>query len=145
MWVEYAEKTRYNASQVPAEWHGWLHFIIDLTGGELLLLKPKRYGAEHKENWSGEGKQDPQVEGEIGLIFTKTMIFCSNGYIILLDNDKNCCKMEIELKAQMIVRTEIMEMRSTSDAQLKDHVNNANKLQVYIQTFKYALGLQSLS
>ncbi|KAG4921202.1 hypothetical protein JHK86_050015 [Glycine max] len=119
MWVEYAEKTRYNASQVPAEWHGWLHFIIDLTGGE--------------------------VEGEIGLIFTKTMIFCSNGYIILLDNDKNCCKMEIELKAQMIVRTEIMEMRSTSDAQLKDHVNNANKLQVYIQTFKYALGLQSLS
>ncbi|KAG4924280.1 hypothetical protein JHK87_049820 [Glycine soja] len=138
-WVEYAEKTRYNASQVPAEWHGWLHFIIDLTGGELLLLKPKRYGAEHKENW------DPQVEGEIGLIFTKTMIFCSNGYIILLDNDKNYCKMEIELKAQMIVRTEIMEMRSTSDAQLKDHVNNANKLQVYIQTFKYALGLQSLS
>ncbi|XP_028214957.1 uncharacterized protein LOC114397019, partial [Glycine soja] len=109
-WVEYAEKTRYNASQVPPEWHGWLHFIIDLTGGELLLLKPKRYGAEHKENWSGEVKQDPQVEGEIGLIFTKTMIFCSNGYIILLDNDKNYCKMEIELKAQMIVRIEIMEM-----------------------------------
>ncbi|KAI5394180.1 hypothetical protein KIW84_061033 [Lathyrus oleraceus] len=33
-WVEYAEKTRYNASQVPAEWHGWLHFITDHTGDE---------------------------------------------------------------------------------------------------------------
>lgn len=54
-------------------------------------------------------------------------------------------QMEIELKAQMIARTEIMEMRNTFDAQLKDHVNNANKLQVYIQTFIYALGLQSLS
>ena len=90
-WIEYAEKTRYNASQVPAEWHGWLHFITDHTGDEvilffriyflgnalwyenlkpqdnnnnnamkwlqLLLLKPKRYGVEHKENLSGEGEQ----------------------------------------------------------------------------------------
>ncbi|PWZ55755.1 putative NADH dehydrogenase [ubiquinone] 1 alpha subcomplex subunit 12 [Zea mays] len=31
-WVEYAEKGRYNASQVPAEWHGWLHHITDSTG-----------------------------------------------------------------------------------------------------------------
>ncbi|RDY14073.1 putative NADH dehydrogenase [ubiquinone] 1 alpha subcomplex subunit 12 [Mucuna pruriens] len=56
-WVEYAEKNRYNASQVPPEWHGWLHFITDHTGDELLLLKPKRYGVEHKENLSGEGEQ----------------------------------------------------------------------------------------
>ncbi|KAL3565249.1 hypothetical protein D5086_033295 [Populus alba] len=33
-WVEYAEKSRYNASQVPPEWHGWLHFITDHTGDE---------------------------------------------------------------------------------------------------------------
>lgn len=33
-WVEYAEKSRYNASQVPAEWHGWLHYITDHTGDE---------------------------------------------------------------------------------------------------------------
>jgi len=33
-WVEYAEKGRYNASQVPAEWHGWLHYITDNTGDE---------------------------------------------------------------------------------------------------------------
>ncbi|KAJ4721008.1 NADH dehydrogenase [ubiquinone] 1 alpha subcomplex subunit 12 [Melia azedarach] len=56
-WVEYAEKSRYNASQVPAEWHGWLHFITDHTGDELLMLKPKRYGVEHKENLSGEGEE----------------------------------------------------------------------------------------
>lgn len=34
-WVEYAEKRRYNASQVPPEWHGWLHFITDHTGDEV--------------------------------------------------------------------------------------------------------------
>ncbi|KAJ0080575.1 hypothetical protein Patl1_23862 [Pistacia atlantica] len=33
-WVEYAEKSRYNASQVPPEWHGWLHHITDHTGDE---------------------------------------------------------------------------------------------------------------
>lgn len=85
-WVEYASKNRYNASQVPPEWHGWLHHITDHTGDEvdkavstalfngiminsgdlsrhahlmmqLLLLKPKRYGVEHRENFSGEGDE----------------------------------------------------------------------------------------
>ncbi|XVF19546.1 hypothetical protein REPUB_Repub11eG0120800 [Reevesia pubescens] len=37
-WVEYAKKDRYDASQ-------------------LLMLKPKRYGVEHKENLSGKGSQ----------------------------------------------------------------------------------------
>ncbi|CAI0556204.1 unnamed protein product [Linum tenue] len=60
-WVEYAEKGRYNASQVPPEWHGWLHFITDHTGDEflffqLLMLRPKRYGVAHRENLSGEGE-----------------------------------------------------------------------------------------
>lgn len=34
-WVEYAEKGRYNASQVPPEWHGWLHHMTDHTGDEV--------------------------------------------------------------------------------------------------------------
>lgn len=85
--MEYASKDRYNASQVPPEWHGWLHFITDHTGDQvgpfvlsymllidslrlwkmvvkieihivqLLMLKPKRYGVEHKENLSGEGDE----------------------------------------------------------------------------------------
>ncbi|WRX33810.1 hypothetical protein QQP08_026297 [Theobroma cacao] len=37
-WVEYAKKDRYDASQ-------------------LLMLKPKRYGVEHKENLSGKGNE----------------------------------------------------------------------------------------
>ncbi|KAL6291810.1 hypothetical protein ACE6H2_009320 [Prunus campanulata] len=56
-WVEYAEKGRYNASQVPPEWHGWLHYITDLNWLQLLMLRPKRYGIEHKENFTGEGDE----------------------------------------------------------------------------------------
>ncbi|KAL9225069.1 hypothetical protein vseg_001036 [Gypsophila vaccaria] len=56
-WVEYASKNRYNASQVPPEWHGWLHYITDRTGDELLSLRPSRYGVDHKENFSGEGDE----------------------------------------------------------------------------------------
>ena len=39
-WVEYGDKGRYNASQVPAEWHGWLHFITDHTGDEVSFFNP---------------------------------------------------------------------------------------------------------
>ncbi|KAK3403659.1 hypothetical protein EUGRSUZ_K00090 [Eucalyptus grandis] len=46
-WVEYAEKGRYNASQVPAEWHGWLHHITDHTGDEAT------FNAKTKEVWGG--------------------------------------------------------------------------------------------
>ncbi|KAH0978660.1 hypothetical protein GBA52_005837 [Prunus armeniaca] len=57
-WVEYAEKGRYNASQVPPEWHGWLHYITDRTGDEATSdAKTKRYGIEHKENFTGEGDE----------------------------------------------------------------------------------------
>ncbi|XP_062201387.1 probable NADH dehydrogenase [ubiquinone] 1 alpha subcomplex subunit 12 [Phragmites australis] len=56
-WVEYAEKGRYNASQVPAEWHGWLHHITDNTGDKLLNQKTARYLVEHKQNFSGEGEE----------------------------------------------------------------------------------------
>ncbi|RLN43131.1 putative NADH dehydrogenase [Panicum miliaceum] len=56
-WVEYAEKDRYNASQVPPEWHGWLHHITDNTGDQLLAQKTARYLVEHKQNYSGEGEE----------------------------------------------------------------------------------------
>lgn len=41
-------------------------------------------------------------------------------------------QMEIELKAQIIARSELLKMRNTYDAQLKEHANNASKFQVYI-------------
>eukprot|EP00249_Psilotum_nudum_P007688 c20750_g1_i1 orf=743-1213(-) len=55
-WVEYADKKRYNASSVPPEWHGWLHYITDHTPDQLEGMKPVRYGIEHKPNLSGEGE-----------------------------------------------------------------------------------------
>lgn len=39
-------------------------------------------------------------------------------------------QMEIELKSQLIARSEIMEMQSNFDAQIKEHANAAAKLQV---------------
>lgn len=36
-WVEYADKGRYTATQVPSEWHGWLHFMTDHIGDEVSL------------------------------------------------------------------------------------------------------------
>ncbi|XP_020236764.1 uncharacterized protein LOC109816249 isoform X2 [Cajanus cajan] len=68
--------------------------------------------------------------------------FCSITVDGTLDNDilqqqlhnvvrqrQEFLQMEIELKAQLIARTEIMEIRNSFDAQLKEHVNNVNKLQ----------------
>ncbi|KAF6989498.1 hypothetical protein CFC21_006830 [Triticum aestivum] len=54
-WVEYADKGRYNASQVPAEWHGWLHHITDSTGDKLLEEKTKKFIREHRQNYTGQG------------------------------------------------------------------------------------------
>ncbi|CAL0327510.1 unnamed protein product [Lupinus luteus] len=48
-------------------------------------------------------------------------------------------QVEIELKAQVIARTEIMEMRSTFDAQLKEHANNASKLQEQLREREHTI------
>lgn len=31
-WVEYADKVKmdYDGSQIPAEWHGWMHYTTDI-------------------------------------------------------------------------------------------------------------------
>lgn len=38
--------------------------------------------------------------------------------------------LEIELRAQVIARTEILEMQNSFDAQIKEHASAATKLQV---------------
>lgn len=53
--VEYADIQNYDASSVPPEWHGWLHYITDHRPEQLEELKPVRYGIEHKPNLSGLG------------------------------------------------------------------------------------------
>ncbi|MCO5549072.1 hypothetical protein L7F22_002538 [Adiantum nelumboides] len=54
-WVDYADLNNYDASSVPPEWHGWLHYITDRKPEQLEELKPVRYGIEHKPNVSGLG------------------------------------------------------------------------------------------
>lgn len=39
-------------------------------------------------------------------------------------------RVEIELRAQTLARTGIMEMQNSFDAQLKEHANTTSKLQV---------------
>jgi NADH:ubiquinone oxidoreductase subunit len=60
--VEYSEKAwlDYDASQVPPEWHGWLHHITD----EPPTVKPPdnhKWLLEHRENTSiyQDGKYVP--------------------------------------------------------------------------------------
>lgn len=41
-------------------------------------------------------------------------------------------RMEIEIKAQLISRSEIVELQTTFDAQIKEHANATAKLQVWL-------------
>lgn len=59
------------------------------------------------------------------------MILCSNEFTMLLDREE-LEHVEIELRAQMIAKSEIMEMQNSFDAQLKEQANAVTKLQVYI-------------
>ncbi|KAK7287345.1 hypothetical protein RIF29_00616 [Crotalaria pallida] len=48
-------------------------------------------------------------------------------------------QLEIEVKAQIIARTEIMEMQNNFDAQLKEHANNASKLQEQLREREHTI------
>lgn len=50
-------------------------------------------------------------------------------------------QMEFELRAQMIARSEIMEMQNRFGSQLKEHANSATKFQVFfnIGIFKMSI------
>jgi NADH:ubiquinone oxidoreductase subunit len=56
-WVEYAEykNLEYDASQVPAEWFGWLHYRTDATPNEdaVKLHTKFKWMLDHSENQSG--------------------------------------------------------------------------------------------
>lgn len=71
------------------------------------------------------------------------MDFCSITIDGSLDNDllqqrlhdvarqrEELQQMETELRAQMIARSELMEMQNSFDAEIKEHANAAAKLQV---------------
>ncbi|TYI80345.1 hypothetical protein E1A91_D05G082300v1 [Gossypium mustelinum] len=70
-WVEYAKKDRYDASQVPPEWQGWLHFITDHTGDEFLMLKPKRYGLSTRKTYLERGVNLSTILKDMHLILVR--------------------------------------------------------------------------
>ncbi|RWS07491.1 putative NADH dehydrogenase [ubiquinone] 1 alpha subcomplex subunit 12-like protein [Dinothrombium tinctorium] len=57
-WVEYNDKVffDYDASQVPAEWHNWLHYMTD----DPPTTNPRvqyKWMIDHTENFSGTNRQ----------------------------------------------------------------------------------------
>merc|ERR1712179_33405 len=57
-YVIYSEQVfmDYDSSQVPAEWHGWLHYMTDKTPIEAPPVE-KKWMALHTENFTGTDKQ----------------------------------------------------------------------------------------
>ncbi|XP_022906078.1 probable NADH dehydrogenase [ubiquinone] 1 alpha subcomplex subunit 12 [Onthophagus taurus] len=58
-WIEYAPKygTDYDASQVPAEWYGWLHYKTDLPPCHDKSRPKYPWMADHRENYTGTPQQ----------------------------------------------------------------------------------------
>lgn len=96
------------------------------------------------------------TESEVDLLFIKVqqgrepvdVDFCSITIDGTLDQDllqqqiddvsrqrEELQHMEIELKAQMIATSEIIELQNNFDAQIKDHANAAAKLQVFVDNW----------
>ena len=56
-WVEYDQRVylEYDGSQVPAEWHNWLHYVCD----DPPTVNPRvnyKWMSDHRENLSGSDK-----------------------------------------------------------------------------------------
>ncbi|KAG1683589.1 putative NADH dehydrogenase [ubiquinone] 1 alpha subcomplex subunit 12 [Nymphon striatum] len=53
-WVEFNQDVfvNYDASQVPSEWHGWLHYNTDISP-TVKPPKKEKWMADHIENLSG--------------------------------------------------------------------------------------------
>ncbi|XP_050464799.1 probable NADH dehydrogenase [ubiquinone] 1 alpha subcomplex subunit 12 [Cataglyphis hispanica] len=54
-WVIYADKVglNYDASQVPAEWFGWLHYKTDLPPHKDPFRPKYKWMLDHQQNMSG--------------------------------------------------------------------------------------------
>lgn len=56
-WVEYADyrNLEYDASQVPAEWYGWLHYRTDAAPfeDEVKIKTKYKWMVDHSENQTG--------------------------------------------------------------------------------------------
>merc|ERR1711976_317043 len=59
-WVQYADQygMDYDGSQVPAEWHRWLHNITDAPPTEVPSPANYKWLPDHKENFSGVAEKE---------------------------------------------------------------------------------------
>jgi len=48
-WVEYSAWD-FDASQIPPEWHGWIHHSTDLTGDQVLKNFQHKWSGKHFQN-----------------------------------------------------------------------------------------------
>ncbi|XP_013384132.1 NADH dehydrogenase [ubiquinone] 1 alpha subcomplex subunit 12 [Lingula anatina] len=57
-WVEYSPQVgmRIDASQIPAEWHRWLHYVTDIPPSEEPPVQ-HRWMADHEQNPTGTGSR----------------------------------------------------------------------------------------
>ncbi|KAF9111970.1 hypothetical protein BGX27_004191 [Mortierella sp. AM989] len=61
-WVEFAKEDSFfsraemNATQVPAEWHGWLHRMLQDPPTVDKSMAPPKWGIEYTENLTGSPK-----------------------------------------------------------------------------------------
>eukprot|EP01099_Mayorella_cantabrigiensis_P001995 TRINITY_DN1872_c0_g1_i1.p1 TRINITY_DN1872_c0_g1~~TRINITY_DN1872_c0_g1_i1.p1 ORF type:complete len:154 (+),score=40.97 TRINITY_DN1872_c0_g1_i1:43-462(+) len=49
-WVDYSAGFAYDASQVPPEWHSWLHHMSDIPGHK---VSPPKFQTPHRQNLTG--------------------------------------------------------------------------------------------
>ncbi|XP_022205031.1 probable NADH dehydrogenase [ubiquinone] 1 alpha subcomplex subunit 12 [Nilaparvata lugens] len=58
-WVEYADHywLDYNASQIPAEWYGWMHYKTDLIPTKDPNRPHHRWMLDHTENMTATSEQ----------------------------------------------------------------------------------------
>jgi len=49
-WVVYADRSKFDGSMVPSEWHGWLHHTNDRPPSQIPIEEPS-YKKEHEFNF----------------------------------------------------------------------------------------------
>ncbi|XP_065841693.1 NADH dehydrogenase [ubiquinone] 1 alpha subcomplex subunit 12-like [Oscarella lobularis] len=55
-WIDFAKWKDFDASQVPPEWHGWLHSMTDDPPTKVPPVK-RKFRQDHVENVSGTSRQ----------------------------------------------------------------------------------------
>eukprot|EP01130_Rhizamoeba_saxonica_P016987 TRINITY_DN79_c0_g1_i1.p1 TRINITY_DN79_c0_g1~~TRINITY_DN79_c0_g1_i1.p1 ORF type:complete len:156 (+),score=41.56 TRINITY_DN79_c0_g1_i1:66-533(+) len=52
-WIEFSSNWNPDASDIPPEWHSWLHHTGDRTGTDIRKYEPQRFHLPHHRNTTG--------------------------------------------------------------------------------------------